>query len=66
MAERVGKTTGALQSELKIELHTNYAINLWVGRRRVKQNDENGVAARPPIMGMQGSCIRPRVSIVIR
>ncbi|MEQ9864962.1 PFL_4669 family integrating conjugative element protein [Pectobacterium aroidearum] len=54
MAERVGKTTGALQSELKIELHTNYAINLWVGRRRVKQNDENSVAARPPIMGMPG------------
>ncbi|MEL7630881.1 PFL_4669 family integrating conjugative element protein [Pectobacterium aroidearum] len=54
MAEKVRTTTGALQSELKIELHTNYAINLWVGRRKVKKNEEKGVSARSPILGMPG------------
>ncbi|WP_409161619.1 PFL_4669 family integrating conjugative element protein [Pectobacterium sp. B2J-2] len=54
MAERAEKNTGALQSELKIELHTNYAINLWTGRPRVKKNEESGVTGRSPIMGMPG------------
>ncbi|HEY2454457.1 MAG TPA: TIGR03761 family integrating conjugative element protein [Scandinavium sp.] len=41
---------GALQSELRIELHTNYAIGLWHGRKVVKRDD--GLKSKQPIMGM--------------
>lgn len=41
---------GALQSELHIELHTNYAIGLWEGRKAEKRDD--GKKGKQPIMGM--------------
>ena len=41
---------GSLQSELKIELHTNYAIGLWTGRKAEK--GEDGKKGKQPIMGM--------------
>ncbi|HFK5678016.1 TPA: PFL_4669 family integrating conjugative element protein [Enterobacter asburiae] len=49
MAEK-HKRAGALQSELHIELHTNYAIGLWEGRKREKPED--GKKGKQPIMGM--------------
>lgn len=50
MAEKSEKRTGALQSDMKIELHTNYAIGLWTGRRPEK--GEEGEPPRHGIMGM--------------
>jgi integrating conjugative element protein (TIGR03761 family) len=50
MAENSDKRTGALHSELKIELHTHYASGLWLGRRAEKA--EEGQKAKPAIMGM--------------
>lgn len=52
MAENTEKKTraGALQSELRIELHTNYAIGLWNGRPREVRED--GQKGKQPIMGM--------------
>lgn len=32
MSDRTEKKAGALHSELRIELHTQYAINTWIGR----------------------------------
>lgn len=49
MAESKSRA-GSLQSELKIELHTNYAIGLWEGRRAEK--GEDGKKGKQPIMGM--------------
>lgn len=49
MADNKGRA-GALQSELKIELHTNYAIGLWTGRKAEK--GEEGKKGKQPIMGM--------------
>ncbi|APG19878.1 TIGR03761 family integrating conjugative element protein [Salmonella enterica subsp. enterica serovar Typhimurium] len=49
MAEKQ-KRAGALQSELHIELHTNYAIGLWEGRKAEKRED--GKKGKQPIMGM--------------
>src|SRR5438105_4575703 len=49
MAERKNRA-GALQSELHIELHTNYAIGLWEGRKAEKRDD--GKKGKQPIMGM--------------
>ncbi|MFP1767847.1 PFL_4669 family integrating conjugative element protein [Lonsdalea quercina] len=49
MAEKQ-KRAGALQSELHIELHTNYAIGLWEGRKKEKRED--GKKGKQPIMGM--------------
>ncbi|HCD2000999.1 PFL_4669 family integrating conjugative element protein [Citrobacter farmeri] len=49
MAEKQ-KRAGALQSELRIELHTNYAIGLWEGRKGEKRED--GKKGKQPIMGM--------------
>ncbi|HEY3591493.1 MAG TPA: TIGR03761 family integrating conjugative element protein [Buttiauxella sp.] len=50
MAENTEKRTGALHSELKIELHSHYAIGLWQGRRAEKS--EEGLKGKPAIMGM--------------
>lgn len=50
MADKSEKRTGSLQSEMKIALHTNYAIGLWQGRRPEKAVE--GVPARHGIMGM--------------
>ncbi|EXU76751.1 PFL_4669 family integrating conjugative element protein [Erwinia mallotivora] len=49
MAEKKNRA-GSLQSELRIELHTNYAIGLWEGRRAEKRED--GKKGKQPIMGM--------------
>lgn len=49
MAEKKTRA-GALQSELRIELHTNYAIGLWTGRKAEK--GEDGKKGKQPIMGM--------------
>lgn len=49
MSERKNRA-GALQSELRIELHTNYAIGLWEGRKAEKRDD--GKKGKQPIMGM--------------
>ncbi|WP_276606705.1 AcaB family transcriptional regulator [Escherichia sp. E4385] len=32
MSDKTEKKAGALHSELRIELHTQYAINTWSGR----------------------------------
>ena len=50
MADNTDKRTGALHSELKIELHSHYAIGLWQGRRAEKE--EEGAKGKPAIMGM--------------
>ncbi|AUH01908.1 TIGR03761 family integrating conjugative element protein [Pectobacteriaceae bacterium CE70] len=50
MADSTEKRTGALHSELKIELHSHYAIGLWQGRRAEKEDDGN--KGKPAIMGM--------------
>jgi integrating conjugative element protein (TIGR03761 family) len=50
MADITDKRTGALHSELKIELHTHYATGLWLGRRA--ERAEDGKKAKPSIMGM--------------
>ncbi|EAB3870754.1 TIGR03761 family integrating conjugative element protein [Salmonella enterica subsp. enterica serovar Uganda] len=52
MAENTEKKTraGALQSELHIALHTNYAIGLWTGRPEEK--DESGKRIKRQIIGM--------------
>ncbi|MBU9819858.1 TIGR03761 family integrating conjugative element protein [Rahnella sp. BCC 1045] len=50
MADNTEKRTGALHSELKIELHSHYAIGLWQGRRAEK--GEEGAKGKPAIMGM--------------
>ncbi|WP_447868556.1 PFL_4669 family integrating conjugative element protein [Rahnella aceris] len=50
MADITEKRTGALHSELKIELHSHYAIGLWQGRRAEKS--EEGLKGKPAIMGM--------------
>jgi len=48
--KKAGKRTGALHSDLKIELHTHYAIGLWQGRRAEKA--DKGAKEKPAIMGM--------------
>ncbi|MDR3430712.1 MAG: TIGR03761 family integrating conjugative element protein [Rouxiella aceris] len=50
MADSTEKRTGALHSELNIELHSHYAIGLWQGRRAEKGTDGN--KDKPSIMGM--------------
>ncbi|MCB5303610.1 PFL_4669 family integrating conjugative element protein [Yersinia bercovieri] len=50
MADSTEKRTGALHSELKIELHSHYAIGLWQGRRAEKGDEGN--KGKPAIMGM--------------
>lgn len=50
MADKSDKRTGSLQSEMKIELHTNYAIGLWQGRRPEKAAEGNTI--RHGIIGM--------------
>lgn len=50
MADKTDKRTGALQSEMKIELHTHYAIGLWQGRRPEKAAEGN--TTRHGIIGM--------------
>lgn len=50
MADKSDKRTGSLQSEMKIALHTNYAIGLWQGRRPEKAAEGN--PARHGIIGM--------------
>ena len=50
MADNTEKRTGALHSELKIELHSHYAIGLWQGRRAEKGVE--GSKGKPAIMGM--------------
>ena len=39
-----------MHSDLKIELHTHYAIGLWQGRRAEKA--DKGTKEKPAIMGM--------------
>jgi len=46
---KAGQRTGALHSDLKIELHTHYAIGLWQGRRAEKA--EKGAKVKLAIMG---------------
>src|SRR5471030_21319 len=48
--KKAGKRTGVLHSDLKIELHTHYAIGLWQGRRAEKA--DKGTKEKPAIMGM--------------
>ena len=48
--KKAGKRTGALHSDLKIELHTHYATGLWQGRRAEKA--DKGAKEKPAIMGM--------------
>ncbi|WP_050570771.1 PFL_4669 family integrating conjugative element protein [Dickeya zeae] len=43
---------GALVSELKIELHTNYAISLWEGRRAIFDDNNERVKFTIPSMPM--------------
>lgn len=50
MADKQVTRTGSLQSEMTIALHTNYAIGLWLGRRREKQ--EGDAPVRHGIIGM--------------
>lgn len=50
MADNKDKRTGALHSDLNIELHSHYAIGLWQGRKEEKGDDTK--SAKPAIMGM--------------
>ncbi|MCS3403182.1 TIGR03761 family integrating conjugative element protein [Pantoea sp. B566] len=50
MADKTDKRTGALQSEMTIALHTNYAIGLWQGRKPEK--NETDKPGRHGIIGM--------------
>ncbi|MFQ6245943.1 PFL_4669 family integrating conjugative element protein [Yersinia enterocolitica] len=50
MVDSSEKRTGSLHSELKIELHSHYAIGLWQGRRVEK--DEDGTVVKSAIIGM--------------
>lgn len=49
MAEQITRA-GSLKSELRIELHTNYAIGLWEGRKAEKRDD--GQKGKQAIMGI--------------
>ncbi|BFI52557.1 MULTISPECIES: PFL_4669 family integrating conjugative element protein [Yersinia pseudotuberculosis complex] len=50
MAEHSKKRTGSLYSELRIELHSHYAIGLWQGRR--VETGEDGTVVKSGIIGM--------------
>ncbi|WP_431022241.1 TIGR03761 family integrating conjugative element protein [Erwinia rhapontici] len=50
MADSNEKRTGALHSELKIELHSHFAIGLWRGRPA--ENGSERSKGKPSIMGM--------------
>ncbi|NIG34240.1 TIGR03761 family integrating conjugative element protein [Pantoea sp. ICBG 828] len=50
MADKQVTKTGSLQSEMTIALHTNYAIGLWLGRKREKP--EGDAPAKHGIIGM--------------
>ena len=56
MADKQVTKTGSLQSEMTIALHTNYAIGLWLGRKREKQEDNTPV--KHGIIGMPQFFVR--------